>query len=58
MKNKSAGEHPQSVEDAFDGKIWETEPVSGVFLLMSLARTAQRCGGDEFSLRTTHPRRG
>ena len=29
--DKSAGEHQRSVEDAFDGKIWETEPVSGLF---------------------------
>jgi len=30
-RNKSAGEHPQSVKDAFDEEKGETEPVLGVF---------------------------
>jgi hypothetical protein len=30
-RDKSAGEHQWSVEDIFDGKKWETEPLLGLF---------------------------
>ena len=46
-RDKSAGEHQRSVEDIFDGKTWETEPVSGIFHSGEQEKRGDRGQGDQ-----------
>jgi hypothetical protein len=45
--DKSAGEHPIPIESGFDGKKWETEPVSGLFLSREQEKRGDRGRGDQ-----------